>query len=89
MLVSPGVPIPANSTAIHGLRASDLQDAPAFPLALPLLRDFVSRRMIISYNIGFALAVLSTEAKRHGFEWHWPGALCLRQLAALLIGHDS
>ena len=28
MLVNPGVPIPANSTAIHRLRASDLQDAP-------------------------------------------------------------
>ena len=29
MLVYPGVPIPANSTAILGLRTSDLQDAPA------------------------------------------------------------
>ena len=89
MLVNPGAPIPANSTAIHGLRASDLQDAPAFPLALPPLRDFVSGRIILGYNIGFDLAVLSAEAKRHGLEWHWPGALCLRQLAALLIGRDS
>lgn len=68
MLVNPGAPIPANSTAIHGLRASDLQDAPAFPLALPPLRDFVSGRIILGYNIGFDLAVLSAEAKRHGLE---------------------
>jgi len=89
MLVNPGVPIPATSTAIHGLSESDLTDAPAFPLALPLLREFVNGRIILGYNIGFDLAVLSAEAKRHGMEWQWPGALCLRQLATLLVGRES
>jgi len=89
MRINPGVPIPATSTAIHGLSAADVADAPAFPLALPNLRDFVNGRVILGYNIGFDLAVLSAEAKRHGLEWNWPGALCLRQLAAILIGRES
>ena len=66
MLLNPSVPIQANSTAIHGLRAPDLPDAPAFPMALPTLRDFVSCRITLGYNIGFDLAVLSAEAKPHG-----------------------
>ena len=61
----------------------------SIPLAVPPLGDFVNGRIILGCSIGFDLAVLSAEAKRHGLEWHWPEGLCLRQLAALLIGRDS
>jgi len=89
MLVNPGMAIPKTSTAIHGLSASDVEHAAAFPLALPTLREFITGRVILGYNIGFDLAVLSAEAKRHGMEWTWPGALCLRQLATVLMGRES
>ena len=69
MLINPSVPIPATSTANHGLSESNLTDAAAFPLALPLLREFVNRRIILGYNIGFDLAFLSADAHRHGMEW--------------------
>ena len=59
MLVNPGVTIPATSTAIHGLSETDLADAPAFPLALPLLHEFVNERIILGYNIGFDQAGLT------------------------------
>ena len=58
-------------------------------MALPPVRDFVGGRIMLGYNIGLDLAVLSAEAKRHGPELHWLEALCLRQVSALLIGRDS
>ena len=50
------------------------------------LRAQIGGRLILGYNIGFDLAVLEAEAERHGVEWSWNAALCLRQLATCLLG---
>ena len=89
LLVNPAQPVPAASTAVHGIDDAMLQDAESVALVLPRLRDHIGNRIILGYNIGFDLAVLTAEADRCGLEWGWNGALCLRQLAICLLGHES
>ena len=89
LLVDPGIPIPPASTAIHGIDDSMVTGADSFPLALPELRRMVNGRVILGYNIGFDLAVLRAEAERHGLEWSWYYALCVRQLATICLGAEA
>ncbi|MCE2517572.1 MAG: 3'-5' exonuclease, partial [Alphaproteobacteria bacterium] len=88
-LVNPGTAIPPQSTAIHGITAEDVAEAPPFPLVFSACRDRLSNRVLIGYNIGFDLAILSAETDRHGMEWRWGQALCLRQLATIALGRDA
>ena len=89
IMVHPDIPIPPASTAIHGIKDEDVTKAPRFPIAFRACRDQLSEKVIIGYNIGFDLAVLSAETERHGIEWRWGSALCLRQLATIALGRDA
>ena len=89
ILVNPTIPIPEVSSAIHGITDSDVIDALAFPQAFRSFRDMLSEKVVIGYNIGFDLAVLSAETERHGIEWRWGSAICLRQLATITLGRDA
>ena len=88
-MVNPGVTIPAASTAIHGICDEDVSQADPFPVAFRACRDAMAERVVIGYNIGFDLAILSTETDRHGMEWRWGSALCLRQLATIALGRNA
>ena len=88
-LVHPGVPIPPASTRIHGITDEMVSGAQALPLVMPRLRAHVAGCLILGYNIGFDLAVLEAEAARHGLDWGWNAALCLRQLATCLLGPEA
>ena len=63
--------------------------ADTLPMVLPRLRAQIGGHLILGYNIGFDLAVLEAEAERHGVEWSWSAALCLRQLATCLFGNET
>ncbi|MGC6485614.1 MAG: DUF294 nucleotidyltransferase-like domain-containing protein [Candidatus Puniceispirillales bacterium] len=89
LLVDPGVPIPPSSTLIHGIDDAMVAGSSPFPLALPELRRMIGTRVILGFNIGFDLAVLTAEAERHGLEWTWHSALCLRQLATVCLGAEA
>lgn len=84
VLVNPGEPIPARSTAIHGI--TDAMVMQSRPLAEqwheiePMLRDCV----IVGHNIGFDLTVLENELRRAGLQWQRPASLCTVQLASAL-----
>ena len=88
-LVQPGVPIPAASTRIHGITDEMVAGADELPLVMPRLRAHLTDCLILGYNIGFDLAVLDAEAARHGLDWGWNAALCLRQLATCLLGPET
>jgi len=88
-LVQPGVPIPAASTRIHGITDEMVETADRLPLVMPRLRAQVAGCLILGYNIGFDLAVLNAEVARHGLDWSWNAALCLRQLATCLLGPET
>ena len=87
--VKPDIAIPARSTEIHGITDDDVKEAAPFPQAFRPCRDAMADKVIIGYNIGFDLAILSAETERHGIEWQWSSALCLRQLATIALGQDA
>lgn len=56
-------------TSIHGLRATDLTDAPVFPeIAAPLAQFLGDSSVLAGHNIRFDLAFLQAEYKRVGIE---------------------
>lgn len=64
--INPGVPIPVETTRIHGLDAAMLQDAPPFEAAFPALAEFVGAAILIGHNIGFDSAILERETELCG-----------------------
>jgi len=88
-LVNPGVPIPARSTAFHGLTDGMVKDAPKAAAVLPEITRALENRVVVGHQIGFDLAVLANEAARAGIEWHPPPSLDLLQLAAALEPRES
>jgi len=88
-LVNPGVMIPPSSTAIHHIDDARVEEAETLPLILPRLKAVIGQKVIIGFNIGFDLAVLNNEAERHGLEWDWSAALCLRQLGTIALGAET
>ena len=89
LLVNPTIPIPEKSTAIHGINDKMVAKAETITRALPKIRDHINGRVILGYNIGFDLAVLAAEAERHGLEWEWNAAICVRQLAVITLGRQA
>lgn len=83
-LVNPGVPIPASSTAIHGISDAMVADAPPVSEVLAELSGLLHGRVVIGHNIAFDLAVLRAEAARHGVAWTDPPALCTALLFSFL-----
>jgi DNA polymerase III subunit epsilon len=65
--LNPGMPIPAGSTAIHGIRDADVASAPRFRDVAPALAAFLDGSDLAGYNItGFDLPVLRMEFLRAG-----------------------
>jgi DNA polymerase-3 subunit epsilon/CBS domain-containing protein len=64
-LVNPGMPIPAASSAIHGLRDADIAGAPGFAAVAGTILAFIGSRIVVGHNIGFDIALLEHEAERH------------------------
>ncbi len=83
-LVRPGVPIPARSTAVHGISDAMVADADGFPGVFadfaPLVRDTVW----IGHNIAFDVAMLCRECALAGLPWEEPETLDTLLLAASL-----
>lgn len=89
MLVNPGIPIPPKSIDIHGISDERVSDKQGFSHVFPRLRDTITDRVVIGYNIGFDLAILAAETDRHGIGWDIPPALCVRQMATIALGRDA
>jgi DNA polymerase III epsilon subunit-like protein len=73
-LINPGIPIPAETTKIHGITDEDVKLAPSFPLAL---RDHIrpfwhGEETVIAYNVEFDLGMLHWELVRIGWEHRFP-----------------
>ena len=70
-LINPGVPIPAEATAIHGITDEMVADAPTFrQVARALLKKLTEADVISGFNIeSFDLPLLSEEFARVGIVW--------------------
>ncbi len=83
-LIDPGVPIPASSTAIHGITDEMVAGARAFPEVYADLQRMAANRVIIGHNIPFDLTVMRAECERHGRPWEDVVFIDTLRLASLL-----
>lgn len=83
-LVNPGEAIPRETTAIHGIDAATVKDAPSFPEVWPEFSAFVGSAVVIGHTIGFDLAVLQRECERAGLHWQRPRTLDTQHLAQVI-----
>ena len=84
-LVNPAIPIPAATTAIHGIRDDDVRDAPGFEQAMPRLAAFLGGSVVIGHTIGFDLEILRRQAAAADVPWPAPRALDVRLLAQVAM----
>src|SRR3954451_15710347 len=71
--VNPGVPIPPEDTAIHGITDDDVADCPAFRAIAPGLAKFLDGCDLCGFNIlKYDLRLLAAEDNRAGLSF--PGA---------------
>lgn len=71
---------PFNS-AIHGIRADDVADAPEFPAVWARLRERLDGRLILAHNAAFDLSVLRHTLTDYGLVWPVCPYLCTVTLA--------
>ena len=70
-LADPGVPIPPESNAVHGLDAAAIAGAPPVETVLRAFVEATGRRVVIGHSIGFDLAIINAECQRLGLP-PWP-----------------
>ncbi|MFN8467266.1 MAG: 3'-5' exonuclease [Caldilineaceae bacterium] len=63
-LINPGVPIPKEATAIHGITDEMVADAPTFASIEPALQATLTGRRVSGYNVGFDHGRLHAELRR-------------------------
>jgi len=72
--INPGIPIPAEATAIHGITNADVINQPAFPQCAQIIRDFIGESDISGFNIiKFDLPFLEAEFARAKVEFSRQG----------------
>lgn len=65
-LVDPGIAIPAEASAVHGIKDSDVKGKPTFEAVAPRLREILSKSVPAAYNAGFDRAFVRAEFRRAG-----------------------
>jgi DNA polymerase-3 subunit epsilon len=72
--INPGVPIPPEATAVHGITNDDVADKPKFGQFAKSIRDFLEGCDIAGFNvIAFDLPCLESELERVGVEFSRQG----------------
>ena len=83
-LINPGIPIPADSQAIHGISDTDVAEAPKFSTVIDAFDEWRGDSILIGYATGFDLAMLKRERGLAGLAWDPPRSLDVRFLVNLL-----
>jgi DNA polymerase-3 subunit epsilon len=64
LLVNPGIPVPEESRAVHGITDEELEGAPDFPTIMPRVLDLLSGKLPVAYNADFDRGFLLAELTR-------------------------
>ena len=92
-LVNPGIPIPADATAIHGTSDTDVADSPSFPALWPLVRDALRNAdCVLIYNASYDCRLIRQSLEGHGDALAQAGQLsygCIMELYARYYGQYS
>lgn len=83
-LIDPTVPIPAETTRIHGIAQHQVAEMPHFKAFVPELDLALTDRLLIGHSISYDLAVLQAEYRLAGLPWKQPQALDIRTIARLV-----
>ncbi|MDT8896578.1 exonuclease domain-containing protein [Halomonas sp. I1] len=87
--VDPRRPIPAASTAIHGLADRDVEGAPTAEQVLPRFRDYVGGAVLLAHNAAFDMLAIQPGPATPDFDMPVLDTLLLsRALDPGLEGHD-
>jgi DNA polymerase-3 subunit epsilon len=65
-LLNPGVPIPKDSSDIHGITDEDVVDAPTFGEIADIVAEAVDGSLLCAYNLPYDYTMLRAEMKRCG-----------------------
>jgi DNA polymerase-3 subunit epsilon len=65
LLIQPGIPIPEESRAVHGITDEELEGAPSFAEALPRIVSLLEGRLPVAYNAAFDRGFLLAEVARN------------------------
>ncbi len=84
-LVNPGLPIPPETTAIHGITDAAVEHAPRFTDIAGEVGELLTGRIVVGHTIGFDLAMLERELKLAGRGWPAPAWLDVRLLAEIAL----
>jgi len=72
--VNPGIPIPAEATAVHGIHDADVADAPTFAKVAPELLEQLEGADLAGFNIlSYDLPLLEAELARYSIEFSRAG----------------
>lgn len=63
-LINPGIPVPEESRAVHGISDEDLANAPPFEAIAPELYGLLANRIPVAYNADFDRRFLHAEIGR-------------------------
>jgi DNA polymerase-3 subunit epsilon len=79
-LVNPGRPIPAETTAVHGIKDEDVVSAPSFAEVAAKFIEFVGDAIPAAYNAGFDRGFLLAEFDRAAVRPSSPAPLLRRDV---------
>ncbi len=73
-LVNPGIPIPAETSAIHGITDEKVKDSPSFKELAPQIREFIGDADLSGYNcLKFDVPLLMEEFLRNEVDFEMKG----------------
>ncbi len=64
LLVNPGIPVPEDSRAIHGITDEELEGAPDFATVMPRVLELLQGKLPVAYNADFDRGFLHAEIAR-------------------------
>lgn len=73
-------------TSIHGITASQVQDAPTFAEIIGDVGAWVGDRILVGHNVRFDLSFLDAEFSQAGYPVQWVPGLCTMWLASSITG---
>lgn len=87
-LVNPGIPIPAESSAVNGITNADVADEPKWPQVWPKVEEILKGRAIGIYNADFDIRLLRQSNVAHGLPWTLDAdqAFCMMKMFSAWYG---
>lgn len=86
LLLDPGMAIPRRSIRVHGIDDAMVAGAPAVTAVWDEVRAAIEGTVVLGHQIGFDLAVLGAEARRHGLPPLAGPAICTMRAYSVAFG---